>query len=37
VHWLTEVTNTKVIGVSNAGDLVLATWGKPIPEEILSP
>ena len=37
VHWLTEVTNTKVIGVSNAGDVVEATWGKPIPGEIVVP
>jgi hypothetical protein len=36
-HWLTAVTSTKVIGVSNAGEIVEATWGKAIPEEILPP
>jgi hypothetical protein len=37
VHWLTEVTDKSVTGVSNAGDVVVATWGKPIPGEILTP
>ncbi|HSY51732.1 MAG TPA: hypothetical protein VLC46_23215 [Thermoanaerobaculia bacterium] len=37
VHWLTEVTRSKVIGVSNAGDVVVAAWGKPVPEEIVVP
>jgi hypothetical protein len=37
VHWLTEVSRSKVIGVSEAGDVVVATWGKPVPEEIVVP
>ena len=37
VHWLTEVTDGAVTGVSNKGDIVATNWGKALPGEIISP